>query len=178
MARKRKAPKKVTKTETDPFGLSSSAVKKDWTNVKSLPFNAFHFGRVVVDEFTYFDGKVDKRDRIQITASSAANKWVLSGTPPVGGFADVKGIASFLGVNLGCPEPMGFTKKDEKDLTAAEVFSQFKDVRSAAWRARRHTLAQDFLDRFVRQNIAEIDEIPTEEHEILVKLPPAERAIF
>lgn len=36
----------------------------------------------------------------------------------------------------------------------------------------------DFLDRFVRQNIAEIDEIPTEEHIVQINLPPAERAIY
>lgn len=39
-------------------------------------------------------------------------------------------------------------------------------------------LGQGFLDRFVRQNIAEIDEIPFEEHECVVELPPAERAIY
>ena len=32
--------------------------------------------------------------------------------------------------------------------------------------------------RFVRQNIAEIDEIPQEEHINKVTLPPAERAIY
>ena len=35
-----------------------------------------------------------------------------------------------------------------------------------------------FLDRFVRQNVAELDEIPFEEQECVVELPPAERAIY
>lgn len=46
------------------------------------------------------------------------------------------------------------------------------------WHERRHRIGQDFLNRFVRQNIAEIDEIPFEEHECVVDLPPAERAIY
>ena len=38
------------------------------------------------------------------------------------------------------------------------------EVRTAAWHERRHHLAQHFMDRYVRQNIAEIDEIIAEEH--------------
>lgn len=39
-------------------------------------------------------------------------------------------------------------------------------------------VARSFLERFVRQNVAEIDEIRWEEHQITVVLPPAERAIY
>jgi hypothetical protein len=55
--------------------------------------------------------------------------------------------------------------------------SQYMEVRSLQWHERRHELAQSFLDRFVRQNVAEIDEIPYEEHEFCLHLPPAERAV-
>ena len=51
-------------------------------------------------------------------------------------------------------------------------------MRSVYWHERRHLHAQKFLDKFVRQNIAEIDEIPYEEHEVYIELPPAERAIY
>jgi SNF2 family DNA or RNA helicase len=46
------------------------------------------------------------------------------------------------------------------------------------WHERRHRLGQAFLDRFVRQNIAEIDEIAFEEHKVYVDLPAVERAIY
>ena len=46
------------------------------------------------------------------------------------------------------------------------------------WHERRHRLGQEFLDKFVRQNIAEIDEIKCEEHVILMDLPAAERGIY
>ena len=39
-------------------------------------------------------------------------------------------------------------------------------------------IAQAFLDRFVRQNVAEIDEIPFESHRVTIVLPAAERAVY
>jgi hypothetical protein len=43
---------------------------------------------------------------------------------------------------------------------------------------RRFGIAQAFLDRFVRQNVAEIDEIPFESHRVNIALPAAERAVY
>ena len=67
---------------------------------------------------------------------------------------------------------------DSRENTGVESLSQFMDRKSMQWHERRHGLAQTFLDRFVRQNIAEIDEIPYEEHDIVLELPPVERAIY
>ncbi|KAH8043595.1 hypothetical protein JL722_15107 [Aureococcus anophagefferens] len=64
-------------------------------------------------------------------------------------FDDVKSIAAFLGVHLGAADPVQLTKKG----TA-------------------------FVNRFVRQNVAEIDEIPFVEHVRKVDLPSAERAVY
>ena len=50
--------------------------------------------------------------------------------------------------------------------------------RSESWHARRRDLAQAFVNRFVRQNVAEIDEIPFVEHVRKVDLPSAERAVY
>ena len=82
---------------TDPFGLGSTSVKRDWSCMKFPLFQMFHFKRLVVDEFTYIDGK----NHTSITRLSADCRWVLSGTPPLGDFADVKTISVFLGINLG-----------------------------------------------------------------------------
>ena len=46
------------------------------------------------------------------------------------------------------------------------------------WHERRHVVGQEFLNRFVRQNIAEIDEIKCVEHAEVVTLPPAERGVY
>jgi len=59
-----------------------------------------------------------------------------------------------------------------------EAFTAFRELRSPGWHTRRHEVAQNFLNQFVRQNIAEIDEIPFEEHIVPITLPAAERAIY
>jgi len=126
----------------------------------------------VVDEFTYLSG----RDRTAILGTYAQARWCLSGTPPCGDFDDINGMAAFLGLSLGCAEAT--STKQLKDSTRAEKFAFFKEMRTPEWHARRHRRAQEFLDKFVRQNIAEIDEIRAEEHLALVQLTPAERAIY
>ena len=59
-----------------------------------------------------------------------------------------------------------------------ERFHSFREVHTLEWHAHRHTVGQAFLDRFVRQNIAEIDEIPWDAEREEITLPAAERAIY
>ncbi|KAI9753984.1 MAG: peptide transporter ptr2 [Chaenotheca gracillima] len=162
----------------DPFNLRKAA--RDWTLMQSPVFQMFKFQRLVVDEYTYAKDK----NHTAITHISADLRWVLSGTPPLGDFADVKTIAVFLGINLGIDDDApgvlrsSNAKKMQRDRTAAETFRAFKDIRSPAWHTNRHAVAQRFLDQFVRQNIAEIDEIPFTEELRPVFLSAAERAIY
>jgi len=160
------------KSEGDVWGLDTASVKKDWRHMKSPPLELFAWQRVVVDEFTYLEG----RDRTVTLFFAALFRWCLSGTPPIGNFDDIKGIAAYLGLNLGVDEAT--STKHLKESTRAEKFAYFKEMHTAAWHARRYQLAQDFMDKFVRQNIAEIDEIKTEEHLEYVTLTPAEKAIY
>lgn len=57
----------------------------------------FLFPRIVVDEYTY----VSDIGHILIAAIMASKRWVLSGTPKLGDFMDVKKLASLLNFNLG-----------------------------------------------------------------------------
>jgi hypothetical protein len=52
---------------------------------------------MVIDEYTYLDGKVLS----VISRLAATRRWVLSGTPPIHDFAALKTIAAFLGIHLG-----------------------------------------------------------------------------
>jgi len=63
-------------------------------------------------------------------------------------------------------------------IAGVEQFTAFKQVYSPHWHHRRQQVAQAFLNQFVRQNFAEIDEIPWKEHIVPVQLPAAERAIY
>ncbi|KZO91677.1 hypothetical protein CALVIDRAFT_567992 [Calocera viscosa TUFC12733] len=169
---------KAVKSIVDPWGLQTVRVKNDWRQLVCPPLEAFYFERLVVDEYTY----LKDAPLAAVTKLSSAYRWVLSGTPPVHNFAAVKTIAVFLNVHLGIDDASE-TKADgrgrsKNEQTSVEKFHSFREVHSAAWHTRRHQKAQEFLDHFVRQNIAEIDEIPCEQSLKLVTLPAAERAIY
>lgn len=89
--------KKAKRADNDPWKLSSRAVQNEWTYMQAPPFEMFHFARVVVDEYTYLDGKV----HALVTNLTADRQWVLSGTPPIHDFGALKTIAAFLNIHLG-----------------------------------------------------------------------------
>ncbi|KAG9116037.1 hypothetical protein FRC07_007500, partial [Ceratobasidium sp. 392] len=93
---KKQVKEKKSRVQQDPWDLKSEKVRKDWKQMKSPPLEAFNFKRVVVDEYTYLDGKAHSL----ITHLQAQFRWVLSGTPPIHDFAAVKTIAVFLGIHL------------------------------------------------------------------------------
>ncbi|KAL0953862.1 hypothetical protein HGRIS_005037 [Hohenbuehelia grisea] len=170
--------KKQKRQDADPWKLGTAAVKKDWTLMRAPPLEMFQFARVVVDEYTYLDGKI----HALVTRLTASRHWVLSGTPPIHDFAAVKTIAAFLNLHLGVDDDgegqSVEVKKRRREQTAVEKFHSFREVHTLEWHAHRHQLGQRFLDQFVRQNIAEIDEIPWVEKRVPVDQPAAERAIY
>jgi hypothetical protein len=139
-----------------------------------------------VDEFAYLQGS--GLEAVKTLRASA--RWILSGTPPLGDFDEIKTIADLLHVHLGeidtSPEVTvgnrvkgpGSNKKAQADRTAAEQFHSYKDVKTTQWFERRDRIAQKFLDQFARQNLAEIAEIPFVSELIKVQLPAAEMAIY
>ncbi|KAI0333863.1 hypothetical protein GY45DRAFT_1432004 [Cubamyces sp. BRFM 1775] len=174
-----KPPKeKKRREDSDPWKLKTSAVKRDWRKMQSPPLEMFHFARKIVDEYTYLDGKVLS----MVTRLKADRLWVLSGTPPIHDFGALKTISAFLNIHLGIDDDNEGqslqVKKRKREQTAVEKFHSFREVHSLEWHAHRHELGQRFLDQFVRQNIAEIDEIPCSQEIQKVKLPASERAIY
>ena len=111
-------------------------------------------------------------------------RWGLSGTPPHEDFDDASDLASLLGIHLGIEDTLPGKSisnkrlRGDKEKTELEKFSTLLEVRSFQWHERRHFLGQTLLNQFVRQNKAEIDEIPFEEHTVLIDLPPVEKAIY
>jgi hypothetical protein len=89
------------KRRTDEFGLREiSTGKKYWTAMKCPLLELFEFSRMVVDEYTYITGQ----ESLSIPKLKAKSRWILSATPPLRDFADVKCISKFLGVNLGADD--------------------------------------------------------------------------
>lgn len=101
--------KKVKRVDTDPWKLKSKDAQNDYKQMKAPPLEMFQFGRKVVDEYTYLEGK---KEHALITHLTAGRSWVLSGTPPVHNFAAVKTIAAFLNIHLGVDDD-GEGRKDE-----------------------------------------------------------------
>lgn len=158
----------------------AGSVRTKRPSPKAPPLEMFYFARKVVDEYTY----LDHRDVPTVQAIKARCSWVLSGTPPLESFDDVKGIAAYLGVHLGASNPVVLTKKGDrptdsrKELSKSELFQEFLEAKSHSWHARRQDVAQRFLDRFVRQNVAEIDEIRFQATIQRVVMPAPDRAVY
>lgn len=83
-------------------------------------FEMFKFQRIVVDEYAYLQG--DKSFIIKSLVSDS--RWILCATPKIQNFADVKKMASLVGVHLGIDDiSPGFVRPDnikdfEKDKTS------------------------------------------------------------
>ncbi|PWN45231.1 hypothetical protein IE81DRAFT_344924 [Ceraceosorus guamensis] len=180
--RRKAAKPKTSSIPADPWGLGSASARKSFGSLRAMPLECFMWERVVVDEFHYIAANADRAfSAIRNLASHST--WILSGTPPTADFADVKSIAAFLNIHLGVDDDADSSKQSvrsrrEKERTLVERFRNFVEIRSPAWHHRRQALAQGFLDQFVRQNIAEIDEIPFTEHMQAVQMPAAERACY
>ncbi|KFY20881.1 hypothetical protein V491_03351 [Pseudogymnoascus sp. VKM F-3775] len=170
----------TVKPRKDIFGLAKLTKTSNYKGMRSPIFEIFRFSRVVVDEYAYVAGE----ESLTIANLKAAAKWVLSGTPPLQDFLDVKCMSRFLGINLGIDD---FTagvmnaqniKTMTRNMTSGEEFRTFNQKQSFAWHENRHKLAQRFLDKFVRQNIADIEAINGSVHIMPAILPAAERAIY
>lgn len=148
--------------------------------VSCPPLHAFSYNRLVIDEFMH----AEELRQTSLLTISARSKWILSGTPAVQEFADIKTMAGYLGVHLGidddadAPTSNWRLKLIRRCLTAVESFRLYQPPRSSAWYKERHNQAQRFVDRFVRQNSPNIDFIPLTHHAILTKQFPAERDTY
>ncbi|KAI1921015.1 hypothetical protein LOZ12_001185 [Ophidiomyces ophidiicola] len=154
--------------------------KYDWKRLRSPFLHMFEFNRLIIDEFTYSKDK----GYSGVLTVPARKKWILSGTPPLNDFADVKSFSPFLGIHLGVDEDDIRRTENERlkaiqrDKTEVEQFQPFITRRSAAWHKRRHEMSQGFLNQYMRKNVPEIGEIPFTEHIYEVVLAPAERALY
>ena len=91
------AKKLKLREETDPWKLKTKSVKENWRKMQAPPLEMFYFERLVIDEYTYLEGKILSL----VTKLTATRRWVLSGTPPIHDFASLKTIAAFLDIHLG-----------------------------------------------------------------------------
>ncbi|KAK6345242.1 hypothetical protein TWF718_007168 [Orbilia javanica] len=177
-SQKKSGPSKKKATIYDDQFWKLKGLKGNWEELRTPLFELFKFNRLVLDEFTYCIGM----PLHMIPGILATSRWILSGTPALGDFDDVKRIAVFLGIRLGIDDDIANSdinnRRIARDRSAVEAFHALQEARSPEWHQDRHTHAQGFLDLFMRQNVAELDEIPVEEHWINMEQPAAEKAIY
>jgi SNF2 family DNA or RNA helicase len=185
---KLQVPAKPTKSTIEPikkilhfgklYGKKEVPPPHHWLRMNHVVLEMFKFSRIVVDEYHYADTAV----RRIIMGLTARSKWLLSGTPSVDTFANVKSMAELVGVKLGTHDyvsmPADVFKKAIADMTATEKFLVYEPPPSPMWVKRRDDVAQLFLSRFLRQDQALYRDIETEKTIVLVRQSAAERAAY
>ncbi|KAJ5466265.1 hypothetical protein N7530_010052 [Penicillium desertorum] len=179
--KKREAKSKAVKDDRKDFDIKKNS-RQDWRDVKAAFIHAFNFNRLVIDEYTY---AVEER-QASLLSLQARSKWILSGTPALREFADIKSIARYLGLHLGvdddgdCDRPTqnSRVRNIRKNHTAVEAFQYYQAPHSNAWYQNRREHAQRFLDQFVRRNIARIIQIPLTSNLVITEQSPAEKTAY
>ncbi|KAJ5238392.1 hypothetical protein N7468_003011 [Penicillium chermesinum] len=138
-----------------------------------VPLQAYHFNRMIVDEYNY----LEEERRFALQALSARSKWILSGTPGLTNFSNVNSIARLLGANLGVDDE-DRPKKRNKAWTPVEEFNMVQAHHSDAWHESRHCHAQEFLDRFCRQNHPDSERIPVASEVVLCSQLDKEKEVY
>ena len=136
----------VPQTDADPIA---------WKNCKGPSLEFFRFARLIVEEHTYVEQKILGA----IENLNAPRRWILSATPLIAKFSDLRRMARLIGADIGVDdESMGSLLPDvnssgKKDQSEAEQFRTYKHAHSIEWHEIRHKHAQKFLDQFCRQNV-------------------------
>lgn len=86
-----------------------------WTSTRLVPFEAFSWSRVVADEFPYMTDVA----RTTMTNLKKRNLWLVSATPKLDSFEQVRQLASFFNINLGIKEFALMAKDEWKKSTDA-----------------------------------------------------------
>jgi hypothetical protein len=103
----------------DSYFNSLRGLKNHWQDYKSPVLEMFSFSRLAIEEFTYFEGFQDILETIQ-----SESRWILSGTPVLGSFTEVKKMARFLNVHLGMDDYESM-KSDVRTTATKEMTGEF-----------------------------------------------------
>ncbi|KAH8704773.1 putative SNF2 family helicase [Talaromyces proteolyticus] len=154
------------------FGVADDG-RTPLSDIKGTVLHMYRFQRLIVDEFTYLNPDL----HALLATLKARSRWILSGTPPIRGFAAAEGMSGLINVFLGRVGDEDYEKSKYK-RSESENFHFFKDVTSEGWHIRRSSLGQKFIDFFMRQNYPNIPLIKWEAHYEAVTLSAVERILY
>ncbi|KAJ9607093.1 hypothetical protein H2200_008165 [Cladophialophora chaetospira] len=165
--------------ELKAFRPKEIATGKRKGQIKAPPvlLHMFAFRRVIVDEYTYVEGKT----LLALLQLKAPRRWILSGTPPTHTYDNVNTMAKLIGTRIATYDEgegkFGFGKdaaKMSKDKSHVQELQSYQNSVSAGFKEELYQHAKDFSERFIRKNYP-TTERPKKEEEIRpVKLTPTE----
>ncbi|CAD0094996.1 unnamed protein product [Aureobasidium mustum] len=175
-ANKKKKTANVSNTASEDFDVFQ--YRKDIETCVLLEM--FRFNRLVVDEFSY----TEPYELVMYCNINADKRWALSATPRLKDPYDVSRMACFLGLNLpvGASAPGLLSNANmsalRKDMTDLEEFETFRQLPSRTAQKTIHTLAQQFLDTFVRQNVMRSGQYPSVDNLVPITLNADHRLVY
>ncbi|KAL5612206.1 hypothetical protein BROUX41_000254 [Berkeleyomyces rouxiae] len=117
----------------------------------------YSFASIVYDEFSYNEEHVV----LFFKHALATSKWILSGTPPLSHLGQICKMAGLLNVHIAREEaaiPPHLPKITQglstKDMSQAERFRSYRQLKSSAFVAERDEQARRFIHSFIRRNCA------------------------
>mmetsp|Transcript_21147 Transcript_21147/g.59151 ORF Transcript_21147/g.59151 Transcript_21147/m.59151 type:complete len:1079 (-) Transcript_21147:12-3248(-) len=133
----------------------------------------FYWRRVVFDEFHELESFQSAQQSI-LQHMRAHSRWGLTGTPPIDNIAGVIFMSSLFRCDLPGFLPMEKvqSKKGMKRLVEVPNMLYYESDKLM------QELAGRFLDRFARQNTAELPHIVLQQHVIMVRHNAAEQALY
>ena len=111
---KKAASKRAAHTKSlsdDPFNLHGAL---EFVDLKGPLFQMFAFRRIIIDEYTY----VKDFQVTPVLSIFAASRWVLSGTPRLDGFSEVKSVAALVGVSLEVEDNLLSSNKEKTGMSS------------------------------------------------------------
>jgi len=146
-------------------------------DVECPSLEIFKWRRVIGDEHQHYEQYV----KIYFSQGlQAGSRWILSATPKMDDFADIRNMMRMVNVDIGIDDDApGVLNGDtitemRKLMTFVERFWTFNETHSPAWHQGRQAHAQVAMNQFVRKNLAEISEIPMKTHIRAVSLSTEE----
>eukprot|EP00930_Biecheleria_cincta_P046248 TRINITY_DN31898_c0_g1_i1.p1 TRINITY_DN31898_c0_g1~~TRINITY_DN31898_c0_g1_i1.p1 ORF type:complete len:1039 (-),score=190.22 TRINITY_DN31898_c0_g1_i1:177-3293(-) len=145
-------------------------------DVKTLKFpmlEMFYWHRVVFDEFHELESFQSAQQSV-LQHMRAHSRWGLTGTPPIDNIAGVIFMSSLFRCELPgyLPVEQVPVKKGSRQMMEVPHVLFYEDDRLMQETATR------FLDRFVRQNTAELPHIALQNRVFIVRHTPAEQALY
>mmetsp|Transcript_6976 Transcript_6976/g.15268 ORF Transcript_6976/g.15268 Transcript_6976/m.15268 type:complete len:1272 (+) Transcript_6976:48-3863(+) len=158
----------------EPAGTVPKDVYANSPNELMFPLlEMFYWRRIVFDEFHELEGMESKQQKI-LQHMRSHYRWGLTGTPPIGSNAGVIFMSSLFRVDLtghlNFPDRPRGPRSWQVGLSPD--LNEWEEDKLLAETAGR------FLDRFARQNTAELPHVRLQNHVIYVRHTLAERALY